>query len=155
MGIEGKEIEGILYVKLLRVLADSGIHRIELASTGWWIGDLPLPSRAIVADHVACHLPSPLTGSAAAKQGGAFLSMRDAYDQSFSALAQWMDEMQQGVPEVVVWHSGSVKRPSGAEVESARSAGCSVMSGRIAPWTVGARAAGCAFSAIVELSALA
>jgi purine nucleoside phosphorylase len=143
------------YVDLPGRMAQAGLRRIELLAPAWWIGEEAAPSTAWVVDHIACHLPSPLTGSEAARHGKAFLSMRRAYDVSHVAASLCLDDAElREMPVAVVWHTGGGGEPGQEEVRRARSAGCAVVSANVAPWAVGARAAGCEFAACVRISEL-
>jgi len=127
--------ESECYREIPLVLRDSGVERVELVTWGWWIGTGAGAAVAGVADHVACHLSNPLTGSDEARRGEAFVSMRDAYDRGGS------------MPEVVVWHTVETEGLSEKEILVAREAGCEAASPYVAPWAVGVRAAGLGFSA--------
>lgn len=144
------------YTELPVALARCGVRRIELDGWGWWIGPGPAPRVARIIDHIACHLPSPLTGSGRARGGEAFVSMREAYDPRREVVggANLSDE---DTVEVVLWHTAAIGVPPGEVIQVARSAGCSVASPNVAPWAIGARAAGVEFwakvTSLTDLSA--
>lgn len=149
------------YVSIPGALRDAGIETVELVSWGWWLGEeveggivdgrLMVRYALRVVDHVACRLPSPLTGSEAARHGKAFVDMRGAYDSGSDVRGT---EEREGRMErdVVVWHTAEVKELVWEEIDAGRRAGCDVASPDVAPWAVGSRAAGCRIGAwICEL----
>jgi len=142
--VEGADMPDEWYVQIVDRLSAVGVERIELESWGWWIGGNSKPERVQISDHVACHLPNPLTGSVGAARGDAFVSMRGAYSSS-------KKEEEQAVASAVLWHTLETEELSGREMETARDAGCDVVSASVAGWAICARAAGCNFSATVEI----
>ena len=133
------------YAKSLRT---AGVKRILLVGCGWWLEEEPPPRIAIVVDHVACHLPNPLTGSIEARSGRAFVNMAGAY-------SLWaVDEAGSNISStkrVVLWHTRETASLSKDEEKLAKSAGCLVASPCIAPLVISARAAGIEVSAKVML----
>jgi len=138
--ISGTGLPAEWYLALPRALVARGAARIELESWGWWLGEGPKPGEVAVLDHIACRLPSVLTGSVAARSGAAFLDMRGAYSAGPGG-------SESGV---VVWHTEETEGLSEEEMEAARLAGCAVASPSGVPWAIGARAAGCGFRAVLR-----
>jgi len=128
------------YIRIPRSLASAGVRNIILSSDVQWIGDDPAPAEVVITDHIACHVPSPLTGSADARFGQVFIDMRDAYSY----------ERSPGDAPVILWHSLTVGDLADEELSVAKSAGCRVAGHSIAPWAICARAAGCTFHAAVK-----
>ncbi len=146
--IEGSFISSQWYIQLPAAFRAKGIERIELKSWGWWISDKPGPDAVWVVDHVTCHTPGPLTGTDAARRGEAFIGMRDAYDTGQS-MASGLLEGAENLEEAVLWHTIQTEKLTEEEIQAARSAGCTVAGPNVAPWAIGARAAGCEFAATV------
>jgi hypothetical protein len=128
----------------------TNIGKVEIISNGWWLGEGAAPSAARIIDHVACHLPSPLTGSQEAATGKAFVSMKNAYE-IVSAISGLNCT---AMPQAVLWHTSEVATMTDEEVSMAREAGCQVAGPYVAPWAVLARSAGLKVSAMVLVGAL-
>lgn len=146
--IEGSFISSQWYIELPAAFRAVGIERIELKSWGWWISDKPGPDAVWVVDHVTCYTPGPLTGSEAARRGEAFIGMRDAYDTG-RTMASGFLEGTENLKDAVLWHTIQSDELTDEEIKTARSAGCTVAGPNVAPWAIGARAAGCEFAATV------
>ncbi len=134
--VRGVEVSGIgvpgeWYIELPALLCRRGVDRIVLRAWGWWIGEGSPPADVRIVDHIACHLPGPLTGTEAARMGEAFVGMRGAYESG-----------ETGDEGVVAWHTMDAGKPERDEIEAARRAGCELGSPSIAPWVTGARASG-------------
>ncbi len=137
--ISGREIPEDWYISIPQSLSNKGIQNIKLSGPAKWLGDDPAPREAVISDHIACHVPSPLTGSGNARFGQAFIDMRGAY--TFDA--------NSSSDRYILWHTVSDGEMGDEERAIARSAGCLLASHIIAPWAIGARAAGSTFSAVV------
>ena len=125
---------------------ESGVTRLELVTWGWWLGDSPGPKSGTVIDQIACHLPNPLTGSVEARNGMAFINMRDAYQKSCSLRLPYPEAETR---TVVLWHTASEEAFPETERKLALDNECLAASPYVAPWAVGARHAGLEFCAHV------
>jgi hypothetical protein len=146
--IEGPDLSAQWYISLPAALVEMGVKRIELRSWGWWILDDPKPPAVWIVDHITCYLPGPLIGTDQARRGRAFMGMKHAYEESHSMVSGILKD-RDGLRDGIVWHTKEHEALGLGELESARAAGCSVASPNIAPWAIGARAAGCRFAAVV------
>lgn len=118
---------------------------MDLLSWAWWLGEGDPPQAAVVADHIACHRPSPLTGSAQALRGEAFISMEKAYTMDG---VSWVRAVIDEVMPVVVWHTEGAKLDR-EELDVARQAGCLAAGPCVAPWAAVSRAKGINLTALV------
>jgi len=134
------------YAEAARAIREAGIECIQVIGVGWWIGDGNAPAAVRIVDHVACHLPNPLTGSDRARRGEAFVNMRDAYEKDWPGKS---DMMKGDFPETVMWHTSENLALSMEEKNTAGSAGCGVASMNVAPWAVAARSEGMRIAAAV------
>ena len=149
--IEGAGLPAEWYRGVMSVLREAGAGRIDLESWGWWLGEeAGKPAFARIVDHVACHLPNPLTGSESARRGEAFVSMRGAYDRVYPIARH--AARAGAVVDAVLWHTEESEGMSDEDASAARGAGCVVAGGNVAGWATVAVAAGCRFSAMVEIT---
>jgi hypothetical protein len=143
--ILGSKVPDELCRTIMERLRDVGVEKIELRTWGWWLGEEEYkPDEVLVSDHVACHKPSPLTGTEEAARGDAFIRMRRAYSTE--------DPGNPGVRQAVLWHTSETESLSETEIETAKAAGCEVASPDTAGWAVCARAAGIEISAMVRIA---
>ena len=129
------------YAKKLR---DATVDHILLVAVGWWLGDGPPPEIVRIVDHVACHLPNPLTGTAEARDGKAFIDMHQAYFPWNLPINAFENV---SIPDAILWHTNEKNFLRADEVALAKSARCDVASPCVVPLVVGARAAGIKISA--------
>ena len=132
-----------MYREIPEALIESGFGMLRFESMARWISDDPCPEKAVVKDHVACHVENFLTGSDEARTGKAFIDMRGAYR---------IDSVDE--PGVVLWHSRdkyeNLMLPDD-ELNAARDAGCDAASPYIAEWVIGAKRVNLPVKAIVDL----
>ena len=150
------------YVEIPKILSGIGIKRIELAALCEFLGNPGeffklfqdqgprVDAFVKVTDHIACHLPNPLTGTPEAQKGEAFINMRNAYEAEIRApFLRMLDNGKDHVlPGVVIWHMRNDRDLSDKEIDYLRKEGFHFVSPYIAPWAVGAKAAGCEFAAV-------
>lgn len=135
-------IDERMYVELPGILSDIGVKIIELQTEGEWLGDGESPRKMLITDHVACHSVNPLTGTDAAGKGDAFVDLHGAYKRM---------DVEEGLPEGILWHSISDEPlPDDERVEAIR-AGCQVAGNKVAPWVTGARAAGLEIRVVLDV----
>lgn len=143
--VTGPDVPDELCRAIVKRLSEIGVEKIELRTWGWWLGEEDdRPEAVQVIDHVACHLPSPLTGTAEAASGEAFINMRAAYSVD--------DPEDRGICQAILWHTTETGRLSDRETETALGAGCRVASPDAAKWAVCARAAGIEISVMVRIA---
>lgn len=147
LAISTRDVPLYWYLDAAVSLKEAKLSKVHVISPGWWLLDGPAPKVVRIVDHVACHLPNPLTGTSQASRGEAFLNMLDAYENRVHQLET--DVPETGLPEVVMWHTLANGGLSDVELKLARSAGCQVASPNIAPWTVALRYEGIRVAASV------
>ncbi|MFH1675793.1 MAG: hypothetical protein ABIC40_02125 [bacterium] len=150
------------YIEIPKILSEIGIKRIELSALCEFLGSPGeffklfqdqgprVDAFVKVTDHIACHLPNPLTGTPDAQRGKAFVNMRGAYESEFQTPGNrdLDDRTDHILPGVVIWHSRYDRDLSAEEIDYLRKEGFFFVSQYIAPWAVGAKAAGCEFAAV-------
>jgi len=149
--LTGEKFPPEFYLEMCRWLCDMRIEIIHLRSWGW---NLPEPDMVVgseqefrrerlIKDHVACGLPSPLTGSLPASKGEAFIDMRNAYN--------WQGEAENFNKRTsTLWHTKEVRKLTDREKAVAWDAGCGTASPNVVPWTMSARMYGMEIKVVVQ-----
>jgi len=143
--VTGSNLPDELYRAITGRLREVGVEKVELMTWGCWLGkEEEKPDSVLINDHVACHLPGPLTGTVEAARGEAFISMRGAYSAE--------DPDNPGIRHAVLWQTTESEKLSEQEIATAKEAGCEVASPDAAGWVVCARAVAMEISVTVRIA---
>ena len=137
--MSGDRFPSEFYLEMCGMLKVRNVKEINLRTWAW---DLEVEktekipdTERIVTDHVACHLPSPLTGSCLALTGGAFIDMKGAYGSGKLLKSESIT-----MKNCTLWHTNETVKLSEEEARTALGAGCNTASPNVVPWSVCVRA---------------
>ena len=148
--MSGDRFPSEFYLGMCSMLKARNVEGINLWTWAW---DLAVDNaekikdtERVVTDHVACHLPSPLTGSCLALTGGAFIDMKGAYGSG-----KLLKSEKIAGKNCTLWHTNETGKLSEEEARIAREAGCNTASPNVVPWSVCGRAFGMEINVVVDI----
>jgi len=147
--MSGDRFPSEFYLEMCSMLKARNVNRINLRTWVWDLapdeGEKILDTERFVTEHVACHLPSPLTGSVLALTGQAFIDMKGAY-----GFGKLLNSENIAMKNCTLWHTNETGKLSEEEMRIALGAGCDTASPNVVPWAVCGRAFGMTIDAVVK-----
>ena len=146
----GDRFPSEFYLEMCGLLKARNVEGINLRTWAWDLGVDDgggiKDTEKVVTDHVACHLPSPLTGSRLALTGGAFIDMKGAYGSG-----KLLNSENIAMKNCTLWHTNETGELSEEELRIALGAGCDTASPNVVPWSVCGRAFGMGINVVVDI----